>query len=126
MRLTPFGEAVRLLRMRYDIPMKTMAQALDISSSYLSGIEYGTRTLADRYVERTIKFFRSVATEAELENLRKAAEGSKGVVDVSALKPDKRGLVAAFARRLEAGLQPSAELHELLFGKTEEKKDDHR
>jgi hypothetical protein len=113
--------------MRYDVPMKTMARALEISSSYLSGIEYGTRTLADKYVEGAIKFFRSVATETELENLRKAAEGSKSAVDVSALRPDKRGLVAAFARRLEAGLQPSAELHDLLLGKTEEKKtDDHR
>ncbi len=110
MKLTPFGEAVRLLRMRYDLSMKTMADALGISSSHLSGIEYGEKTLADKHVDGAVAFFASHATEAELKDLRRAAERSKGIVNVSELEPDARRLVAAFARRLKEGVQPAREL----------------
>ena len=66
MKLTPFGEAVRTLRMRHDVSMKTMAEAMGISSSYLSGIEYGEKTLADKYVDAAISFFGSRATRDEM------------------------------------------------------------
>src|SRR5690606_14086037 len=77
MKLTPFGETVRLLRMRHDVSMKSMAEAMGISSSYLSGIEYGEKTLADKYVDAALQFFRGVASDAELQSLRQAAERSK-------------------------------------------------
>ena len=70
MKLTPFGETVRVLRMRHDVSMKSMAEAMGISSSYLSGIEYGEKTLADKYVDAAIEFFSAVATDEELQGLR--------------------------------------------------------
>src|SRR5688572_23792646 len=77
MKLTSFGETVRMLRMRHDVSMKAMAEAMGISSSYLSGIEYGEKTLADKYVDAAIAFFSGVATDTELQSLRHAAERSK-------------------------------------------------
>lgn len=114
MKLTPFGETVRTLRMRYDVSMKSMAQALGISSSYLSGIEYGEKTLADKYADAAHAFFEGVASPEELQRLKHAAAQSKEVVSVSALQPDARRLVAAFARRLQAGGQPSKEMNDWL------------
>lgn len=122
MKLTPFGETVRLLRMRHDVSMKTMAESLGISSSYLSGIEYGEKTLADKYVDGAIKFFKGVASGEELQNLRHAAERSKEVVNVAGLEPDARRLVAAFARRLQAGSQPTREIDDWLNAKSSEGK----
>lgn len=122
MKLTPFGEAVRLLRMRYDASMKSMAEALGISSSYMSGIEYGEKTLADKHVEGAMKFFQNQATAEELQNLREAAERSKEIVNVAGLQPDARQLVAAFARNLQAGHQPSEEINEWLRQKVSEEK----
>lgn len=122
MKLTPFGETVRLLRMRHDVSMKSMAEAMGISSSYLSGIEYGEKTLADKYVDSALQFFRGVASDTDLQSLRQAAERSKEVVNVSDLNPDARSLVAAFARRLQSGLQPSKEINEWLDSKYPEVK----
>lgn len=122
MKLTPFGETVRMLRMRHDVSMKSMAEAMGISSSYLSGIEYGEKTLADKYVAGAIEFFSPIATAEELHGLRHAAERSKEVVNVAGLEPDARRLVAAFARRLQSGFQPSEELSDWLDSKYPEGK----
>lgn len=120
MKLTPFGETVRLLRMRYDVSMKAMAEAMGIGSSYLSGIEYGEKTLADKYVDAALQFFRGVASDAELKGLRQAAERSKEVVNVAVLEPDARSLVAAFARRLQAGAKPTKEINDWVDSKYSE------
>ncbi len=117
MKLTPFGETVRTLRMRYDVSMKSMAQALGISSSYLSGIEYGEKTLADKYADAAVDFFAGTASQDELQHLKHAAAKSKDVVSVSQLEPDARRLVAAFARRLQSGSQPSTEMSDWLESK---------
>jgi transcriptional regulator with XRE-family HTH domain len=120
MKLTPFGEAVRMLRMRHDVSMKAMAAAMGIGSSYLSGIEYGEKTLADKYVTGALDFFRGLASDTELKDLRQAAERSKEAISVADLEPDARTLVAAFARRLGAGEQPSKEINEWLDSKFSE------
>jgi transcriptional regulator with XRE-family HTH domain len=122
MKLTPFGETVRLLRMRHDVSMKSMAEAMGISSSYLSGIEYGEKTLADKYVDAALRFFKGVASDADMQSLRQAAERSKEVVNVAGLQPDARSLVAAFARRLQSGSQPSQEINDWLDSKYPEGK----
>lgn len=110
MRLTPFGEAVRLLRMKYDISLKSMAEAMGISSAHLSGIEYGEKRLSDKHIKSAIDFFDSLANEAQLNELRLAAERSKDVINTAELSPDARGLVAAFARRLQEGAAPTDEI----------------
>jgi transcriptional regulator with XRE-family HTH domain len=122
MKLTPFGEAARVLRMRYDLSMKMMATALGISSSHMSGIEYGEKTLADKYVDGAVAFFTGKATEAELQELRRAAERTRDMVNVSELEPESRRLVAAFARRLQEGSQPSTEIKDWLDARMSEGK----
>lgn len=110
MKLTPFGEAVRVLRLRLGLSMKSMADFMGISSSHLSGIEYGEKRLSQKHVDSAIAYFRGKASEAELSALREAGERSKDVVLTSHLTPDAKGLVAAFARRLQEGAEPPAEV----------------
>ncbi len=112
MKLTPFGEAARLLRMRLDLSMKAMAEFMKISSSHLSGIEYGEKRLLQKHIDSAIAFFRAKATPDEVAVLRKAGEQSKEVVSTVDLAPDARGLVAAFARRLQEGDAPTPEILE--------------
>ena len=112
MKLTPFGEAVRVLRMRQNLTMKSMADFMRISSSHLSGIEFGDKRLAQKHIDSALAFFRDSGVGAgELDLLRDAADKSKDVMHTSDLAPDARGLVALFARRLQEGdqLPPSVE-----------------
>ena len=110
MKLTPFGEAVRVLRMRFDLSLKAMAEHMKISSSHLSGIEYGEKRLSEKHIDSAISFIAGKATAAEIATLRKAAEQSKDLVHTGHLTPDARGLVAAFARRLQEGDAPTPEI----------------
>lgn len=119
MKLTPFGEAVRVLRLRLGLSMKSMAEFMGISSSHLSGIEYGEKRLSQKHVDSAIAYFRGKASIEDLAGLRDAAEKSKDVVLTSHLTADAKGLVAAFARRLQEGAEPPAEVQDWI---TEKKK----
>ncbi len=121
MKLTPFGEAVRVLRLRNDLSMKVMAEFMGISASHLSGIEYGEKRLATKHVDAAMRFFTEHgATPDQLNQLRDRAEESKDLVHTGRLAPDARGLVAAFARRLQDGETPTPEIMEWLANKNKE------
>ena len=107
MKLTPFGEAVRLARMRCGLTLKNMADAMGISSAYLSGIEYGEKRLSDKLINSALEYLSGKVDGEQLRNIRDAAEKSKHVVNTVNLAPDARGLVAAFARRLQEGNVPT-------------------
>jgi transcriptional regulator with XRE-family HTH domain len=114
MKLSPFGETVRQLRMRYDVSLKSMAESMQISSSYLSGIEYGERRLSSKHIEAARRFFANKATPEELKALESAAERSRDFISIETLNPDAKGLVAAFARRLQEGAVPIPEIQDWL------------
>ncbi|WXL27733.1 hypothetical protein WG219_09900 [Ectopseudomonas mendocina] len=98
--------------MKFDLSLKAMAEAMSISSAHLSGIEYGEKRLSDKHVESAIDFFRPMVSEDQLMDLQIAAEQSKDIVNTAELDADARGLVAAFARRLQEGAAPSDEIRE--------------
>lgn len=110
MKLTPFGEAARLLRMKCGLSLKSMAEDMNISSAYLSSIEYGEKRLAEKHIKAALDFFVDKVTAEQLRDLRTAAEQSKQIINTSELAPDARGLVAAFARRLQQGDAPTPEI----------------
>lgn len=114
MKLTPFGETARILRMKYDLSLKEMAEAMEISSAHLSGIEYGEKRLNNKHIKSAIAFFTGKATPAQLTDLRDAADKTQDQVDTADLSSDARGLVAAFARRLQQGDAPTDEMRRWL------------
>ena len=81
--------------------MKLMADHIGISSSHMSGIEYGAKTLSDHHIELTLDFFSKIASQEDLKRIENAANASKEFVNISTLEPDAKELVAAFARRLQ-------------------------
>ena len=119
MKLTPFGEKVRLLRMRLGVSMKAMADDMKISSSYLSGIEYGEKRLLQKHIDSALAYFTNKIKQEEAEELLEAAEQSKDIVNTADLAPDAKGLVAAFARRLQEGRNPTPEIMNWIESKEE-------
>ncbi|MCG7863445.1 MAG: helix-turn-helix domain-containing protein [Candidatus Thiodiazotropha endolucinida] len=99
MKLTPFGEQVRLLRLKESMRLNTMAEALQVSSSYLSGVETGRKELTDKFVDRVYNFFDQRGIKAK--ELYHLAEQSRKEVKIKTegMDNESREIVAEFARR---------------------------
>jgi transcriptional regulator with XRE-family HTH domain len=111
MKLTPFGEAVRILRMKLGLTLKSMADALGISSAHLSSIEFGDKKLLDKHIEATLIFFNKKGAEnSSIENIKQAADESKTSINIESFTSKDRDLVAAFARKLESGTEVPSDL----------------
>lgn len=97
--LTPFGIAIRKLRLEKGMRLLDLAKLMNKSVAYLSAIETGRKPIPDNYV-REIAQAMGLSTE-ELSVIRKAADRSRKTVTIERLPEDQRELVAAFARRLD-------------------------
>lgn len=103
MKLSPFGLYARTLRLELGMKLKMMADALGVSSAYLSSIEHDDRPLTEKIAEDTISFFSSKVNPERIDELRAAIDKSAQTVAVKDLPDEEKMLVAAFARRLSAG-----------------------
>lgn len=95
--MTPFGHALRELRMRKGVRQSDMAAAIGVSAAYLSALEHGHRGKPSfDFLQRVAGYFNIIWDEAE--NLFMLAEVSDPRVVI-----DTRDLPAeytAFANRL--------------------------
>jgi len=94
---TPFGEAVRKLRVRKGVSQKQMAAALNVSPAYLSALEHGKRGLPTfDLLQRIAGYFNIIWDEAEELFLLARSSDPRVVIDTSSLPPE----YTAFANRL--------------------------
>jgi len=69
MALTPFGKAMRKLRIDRDLLLKDTADALNVSSAFLSSVESGRKSIPNGWEELLAKHLRLERIEAmELSN----------------------------------------------------------
>jgi transcriptional regulator with XRE-family HTH domain len=97
--LTPFGQAMRKLRIDRNLKLMDVAKALGVSSAFVSAVEAGRKPIPDGFVielRRALKL-----KEDEVKALRRAADRTRKEVRVDSLAGDQRELVAAFARTLD-------------------------
>ena len=99
--LTPFGKSVRKQRIDLGITLKKLAESLNKTSSYISAIETGKRSVTDDILEQIISFLNPSA-EKERE-LREAAEMSRSSVEVNLQGKNQNARQAAllFARNFD-------------------------
>ena len=86
--MTPFGRKVRQMREDRGLSLKEMAQALNLSSAYLSALEHGNRGRpSPGLVMQIIGYFNVIWDEAE--ELKALAELShpRVTLDTSGLSP---------------------------------------
>lgn len=112
--LTPFGIAIRKLRLDKGLRLVDMAQAMGVSSAYLSAVETGRKPIPDGLVTKLSRGLNWSA--AELAAIRKAIDQTRKEVRLDDKKHEDRELIAAFARRLDE-LPPNTleELKKLLL-----------
>jgi HTH-type transcriptional regulator, competence development regulator len=107
--LTAFGREVRKMRIDRHQTLKEMADALQVSSAYLSAVETGNKPIPDGFVPRVVKHFKLVNLEKLL--LEEAAQTSQKKVEInlSDTPEDERMLAVVFARKFPSLSKGQAE-----------------
>lgn len=99
--LTEFGKALRKIRIDRQELLKEMADALGVSSAYLSAVETGKRRIPDDWVDRIVTLY-SLDNTTRLA-LSNAADKSTQEVKISLLDVSdaKRDAILTFAKALD-------------------------
>ncbi len=100
--MTPLGAKMRALRAERNITLKQMAEALDVSSAYLSALEHGRRGKPTWFLlQRIITYFNVIWDEAE--ELQRLAEISdpKITIDTAGLSPEATELTNRLANVID-------------------------
>ena len=95
--LTPFGKAVRRLRLERDEMLKDMADKLGMSSAYLFAIELGRKNVPDSMINKLVVKYS--LKKSQLNELRRLVDESRPQYKLSKIKKESRELVASFARK---------------------------
>lgn len=114
--MTPFAQAVRVLREKKGVTQKQMAQAIGVSPAYLSALEHGKRGKPSfDLLQRIAGYFNIIWDEAdELFSLAGTSD-PRVVIDTAGLPPQYTMLANGLARNIRK-LSPSVidELSEVL------------
>jgi HTH-type transcriptional regulator, competence development regulator len=97
--LTEFGTECRRLRSDRGHLMMHQADALQVSSSFVSAVETGTKAIPAGYVEKVAGWLR--LTPAELTRLKDAANGSAKSVRIRTSDAARAKLVAELNASVE-------------------------
>ena len=99
--MTPFGKRVRELREQRGLNQKQLAEALHVSSAYLSALEHGRRSPPTfQFVQKVIGVFNIICDEAEELQQLAALSNPRVTIDTSGLDPAATELANLLARRI--------------------------
>ncbi|UCV18637.1 helix-turn-helix domain-containing protein [Ferribacterium limneticum] len=96
MKITEFGKVVRKARLDAEVSLLQMANELEVSSAFLSGMETGRKKITEEWLVKIQQFFTD--RNIELPMLSEAADVSNKSVNLEGLSPAHQMLVAGFAR----------------------------
>lgn len=96
---TPFGKAVRKMRIDKDVLLKDMADELGVKSAYLSAVEMGNKRITDNLLDQVVTYFGGASDIAQ--HLGALVEQSQPdfKVDLKDRPDEDRELLTAFARK---------------------------
>jgi transcriptional regulator with XRE-family HTH domain len=111
--MTPFGDRMRKLRAERGLTLKEMADAIGVSSAYLSALEHGKRGRPGWHlIQRILTFFNIIWDDAE-EVVRLARISHPRItIDTSGLNPKATELANRLAD--DIGRLDASALDELL------------
>lgn len=99
--LTPLGIKLRQLRAERAVTQAEMAEALNVSSAYLSALEHGKRGLPNwAFIQRLVGYFNLIWDDAdELETLALLSD-PRVIIDTIALSPNATRIANVLAQRI--------------------------
>lgn len=98
--ITEFGKYIRKLRIDNTITLRSMADAMGMSASYLSSVETGKRNITTKYFSAVVAYFQ--LTGSQVTELQELADISRNEISLSLRKANRgqRNSAIVFARRL--------------------------
>ena len=99
--LTVFGIALRKLRLDCGEILKTMADKLEISSSYLSAIEVGKRNVPEDFIYRLSVLYNLDSERVHKLELAKLESQKEIVLELGNAPFGKREAALLFARKFD-------------------------
>lgn len=96
MKLTEFGKTIRKARLDANTSLLEMARALEVTSSYLSGLETGRKNITNEWTLKIKNYF--ITKGIVIDNLEQIADVSNKTVSLEGLTPAHQMLMAGFAR----------------------------
>ncbi len=109
--MTPLGARLRALRAERNLTLKDMAEALNVSSAYLSALEHGRRGKPTWFLlHRMIAYFNVIWDEAE--ELQRLAELSDPniTINTAGMAPEATELTNRLAKEI-GNLSPNDLIH---------------
>ncbi len=99
--MTPFGQKLRSLRAERGMTLQQMAQALSVSSAYLSALEHGNRGKPSWHLQqRIIAYFNVIWDDAEELTRLARISHPKVTIDTSGLDPQATEVANRLARTI--------------------------
>jgi transcriptional regulator with XRE-family HTH domain len=98
--VTDFGKFVRKLRIDKTITLRSMADDIGKSPSYLSSVETGKRSITNDFFDSVAKYFNLDCRS--IEKLKHLADISQREISMSLKEatPEQKNSAVAFARQL--------------------------
>ncbi len=96
MSLTIFGKTIRKARIDTNETLLNMAKELEVSPSFLSGLETGRKKISEEWVQKIYDYFKK--RKIELDNLHELAQASNEIIPVDGLPLQQRIMLAGFAK----------------------------
>ncbi len=111
--MTPFGDRMRKLRAERGVTLKEMAEAIGVSSAYLSALEHGKRGRPGWHlIQRILSYFNIIWDDAEDVVRLARISHPRIAIDTSGLNPKATELANRLAD--EIGKLDSATLEEMM------------
>lgn len=100
--LTTFGKFCRILRIEHNHLLKDMADALEVSSAFLSAVENGRKEVPSAWFEKIKEVY--MLTEEASRQLVAAIDATKKEyrMNLENIAIEDRALALSFARKLES------------------------
>lgn len=73
--MSDIGRFLRQYRIKHNMLLRDMAEAMGVDSAWLSGIEHGRRAISTDFLEMVTSTFK--LSQLELRDLKNALEDSK-------------------------------------------------
>ncbi|HGT1766149.1 TPA: helix-turn-helix domain-containing protein [Clostridioides difficile] len=99
--VTPFGKILRKIRIDNDETLKDMSEKFNVTSSHLSAVETGKRSIPKQWQDIIVKEYN--LNENETNQLKKSIlhSATEVKIDTIDLNKDEKELVFAFASRFK-------------------------